>query len=67
MISSHVINVYLVEKYGNETDMILYPKDPVARAQVDHKLYYDTGVLFPAFQKVKVSVIIQKMRLINKI
>jgi glutathione S-transferase len=55
MSHSHVINAYLVEKYAKDKYIKLYPKDPAARAVVDHKLHFDTGVLFPAYRGVKVS------------
>merc|ERR1712013_756049 len=32
---------YLVNKYGKNDE--LYPKDPVLRAKVDQRLYFDTG------------------------
>jgi len=41
---SHAIISYLADKYG-KTDS-LYPKDIVARARVNQKLYFDTGFLF---------------------
>lgn len=44
---SHVINPYLVSKYGKDDS--LYPKDLYARAVVDQRLHFDNGVLFPRF------------------
>ncbi|XP_037948097.1 glutathione S-transferase 1 [Teleopsis dalmanni] len=42
---SHVICSYLADKYGpNET---LYPKEKVKRMEVDARLYFDCGHLFP--------------------
>nr|XP_036226002.1 glutathione S-transferase 1 isoform X1 [Bactrocera oleae] len=42
---SHVISAYLVDKYS--PDETLYPKDPLKRREVDARLYYDAGHLFP--------------------
>lgn len=42
---SHAICTYLVEKYGKDDQ--LYPKDLLQRAQVDQRLHFDGGFLFP--------------------
>uniref|UniRef100_A0A0K8VWZ4 Glutathione S-transferase 1 n=2 Tax=Bactrocera latifrons TaxID=174628 RepID=A0A0K8VWZ4_BACLA len=42
---SHVINAYLVDKYSS--DETLYPKDQQKRREVDARLYFDAGHLFP--------------------
>lgn len=42
---SHVICSYLADKYA--VDESLYPKDKVKRMQVDARLYFDCGHLFP--------------------
>ncbi|XP_011181556.2 glutathione S-transferase 1 [Zeugodacus cucurbitae] len=42
---SHVINAYLVDKYS--PDETLYPKDQLKRREVDARLYFDAGHLFP--------------------
>ncbi|XP_067634327.1 glutathione S-transferase 1 [Eurosta solidaginis] len=42
---SHLINGYLVDKYS--TDETLYPKDVAKRREVDARLYFDAGHLFP--------------------
>lgn len=44
---SRAIMCYLANKYGK--DDTLYPKDPVARARVDQKLYFDMGTLYQRF------------------
>lgn len=44
---SRAIMGYLVNKYGK--DDRLYPKDPVKRAIVDQRLYFDLGVLYQRF------------------
>ncbi|KAF5270025.1 hypothetical protein FQR65_LT05824 [Abscondita terminalis] len=47
---SHVINAYLVQKYGK--DDALYPKDLNKRVLVDQKLAFDLGTLFPTLRKI---------------
>ncbi|CAD7015398.1 unnamed protein product [Ceratitis capitata] len=42
---SHVISAYLADKYS--PDETLYPKDKLKRMEVDSRLYYDAGHLFP--------------------
>ncbi|KAI7815617.1 glutathione S-transferase [Rhyzopertha dominica] len=42
---SHVINAYLVGKYGKDDS--LYPKDLQKRAIIDQRLHFDSGILFP--------------------
>lgn len=42
---SHVICSFLADKYA--VDESLYPKDKVKRMQVDARLYFDCGHLFP--------------------
>ncbi|XP_017491277.1 PREDICTED: glutathione S-transferase 1 [Rhagoletis zephyria] len=42
---SHVINAYLADKYSS--DDTLYPKDQAKRREVDTRLYFDAGHLFP--------------------
>lgn len=41
---SHAIITYLVNKYAKDDS--LYPKDPLKRAMVDQRLYYETGAIF---------------------
>ncbi|KAH8297207.1 hypothetical protein KR044_006693 [Drosophila immigrans] len=41
---SHAIMCYLVSKYGKDDS--LYPKDPLKRAIVDQRLYFESGVVF---------------------
>ncbi|KRT82965.1 Glutathione S-transferase, partial [Oryctes borbonicus] len=44
LINSHAINMYLVDKYGQ--DHTLYPKDVTTRALVNHRLFLDEGTIF---------------------
>lgn len=44
---SRAILSYLANKYG-KTDS-LYPKDPVKRAKIDQKLFFDMGTLYQRF------------------
>ncbi|XP_060880760.1 uncharacterized protein LOC132952466 [Metopolophium dirhodum] len=46
---SHAIIVYLVRKYGGKKDHPLFPNDPKLQAQVNQRLHFDNGTLFPAF------------------
>lgn len=46
---SRAILSYLANKYGR-TDS-LYPKDPVKRAKVDQRLFFDMGTLYLRFQE----------------
>uniref|UniRef100_A0A1L8EGZ4 Putative glutathione s-transferase 1-like protein n=1 Tax=Haematobia irritans TaxID=7368 RepID=A0A1L8EGZ4_HAEIR len=52
---SHVICCYLVDKYG--VDDSLYPKDKMKRMQVDARLYFDCGHLFPRLRFIVEPVI----------
>lgn len=46
---SRAILSYLANKYG-KTDS-LYPKDPIKRAKIDQKMYFDMGTLYLRFQE----------------
>lgn len=49
LLESRAILAYLANKYG-KTDS-LYPKDPVKRAKIDQKLYFDMGTLYQRFSE----------------
>uniref|UniRef100_A0A1L8E4W9 glutathione transferase n=1 Tax=Nyssomyia neivai TaxID=330878 RepID=A0A1L8E4W9_9DIPT len=55
---SRAILGYLVEKYGK--DDALYPKDPVKRARVNQKLYFDMGTLYQRFADYYYPVLFAK-------
>lgn len=44
LCESRCIATYLIEKYGKDDS--LYPKDPLKRAIVDQRLYFDLGTLY---------------------
>lgn len=46
---SRAICAYLVNKYAK--DDTCYPKEPKARALVDHRLNFDIGTLYHAFEE----------------
>ncbi|KAF5270021.1 hypothetical protein FQR65_LT05820 [Abscondita terminalis] len=50
---SHVINTYIVDKYG-KNDM-LYPKDLYQRALVHQGLAFDLGNLFPLLKDINMA------------
>ncbi|XP_018564048.1 glutathione S-transferase 1 isoform X3 [Anoplophora glabripennis] len=52
---SHVINAYLVGKYGKDDS--LYPKDLQKRAVVDQRMVFDVDILFNKFRTVVFPVI----------
>lgn len=45
---------YLVSKYGKNDQ--LYPKDFAARAVVDQRLHFETGVIFSLLRRIVVSL-----------
>lgn len=51
---SHAIIAYLVEKYGK--DGSLYPKDLVKRAQIDQRLHFDSGNIFPLVRRIVLGI-----------
>lgn len=54
VLDSHAINAYLVGKYGKDDK--LYPSNVKVRSVVDHRLHFDTGVLFQAVRYVSKGV-----------
>ncbi|XP_002059939.3 glutathione S-transferase 1 [Drosophila virilis] len=49
-VDSHAIVCFMVAKYA-KTDQ-LYAKDLKRRAHIDHRLYYENGVLFPVIKDI---------------
>ncbi|XP_055921912.1 glutathione S-transferase 1-like, partial [Eupeodes corollae] len=54
LADSHAISAYLVRKYAKDDS--LYPKDFKQRALVDHRLFFDSGVLFAALNSITIGV-----------
>ncbi|CAG9839372.1 unnamed protein product [Diabrotica balteata] len=57
LVDSHIIMTYLVAKYGKDDS--LYPKDIKKRAIVDHRLHYDSSILFPRGVSISKSLLIE--------
>lgn len=56
LCESHAIMTYLVSKFGDEEQQQrLYSRNVYKRAVIDHRLLFDTGVLFPCFRHAVVS------------
>lgn len=55
LTDSHAICTYLITKYGRDDS--LYPSKPIVRAQIDQRLHFDTGVLFPRFLAVVLPLV----------
>lgn len=56
---SRAIMGYLVNRYGKDDGY--YPVDPVKRAIVDQRLYFDMGTLFARFSEYYLSQIFKKL------
>ncbi|XP_058061030.1 glutathione S-transferase D7-like [Anopheles bellator] len=52
---SKAIATYLTEQY--KPGCYLYPNDPKTRALINHRLYFDSGTLFPALRQILASVL----------
>ncbi|KRT83622.1 Glutathione S-transferase [Oryctes borbonicus] len=52
---SHAINVYLINKYTN--DSTLYPNDIKKRAIIDQRLHFDSGVAFSVLRRISVGIV----------
>ncbi|XP_038207242.1 glutathione S-transferase 1-like [Zerene cesonia] len=48
LADSHAIAGYLVSKYAKDDS--LYPQEPQSRAIIDHRLHFDSGILFPSLR-----------------
>ncbi|XP_037716876.1 glutathione S-transferase 1-like [Drosophila subpulchrella] len=55
LTDSHVINSYLVSKYGKDDS--LYPKDLQKRAIVDQRLHYDSSVIASTGKSILVPLL----------
>ncbi|GJQ67936.1 putative glutathione s-transferase [Trypoxylus dichotomus] len=60
LINSHAINMYLVEKYGqNDT---LYPKDVTKRALINQRLFFDEGTVFSVLYETMKYTVVHNLR-----
>lgn len=63
---SHAIMTYLVSKFGNEEQQQrLYSRNVYKRAVIDQRILFDTGVLFPCYRQVMVTVFIALIYLMS--
>lgn len=56
LTDSHAICTYIIGKYGSD-DHPLYPKDLYARAKIDQRLHFDSGILFPRLKIFAIRVL----------
>ncbi|KAH8279046.1 hypothetical protein KR026_000136, partial [Drosophila bipectinata] len=61
---SHAIVCYLVDKYAKSDE--LYPKDLLARALVNQRLYFDASVLFMSLRNVSIPYFYHNVSLVPK-
>ncbi|KAG5887918.1 hypothetical protein JTB14_003015 [Gonioctena quinquepunctata] len=61
---SHAINIYLVEKYGKND--ALYPTDPQAKAVVNQRLLFNSGILFPRVSAIVGSLLREGAKSVSK-
>nr|WCC58235.1 glutathione S-transferase [Pharsalia antennata] len=61
---SHVINAYLVGKYGKDDS--LYPKDLQKRSVVDQRMYFDVGILFTRLRAAVFPILRQGAKSVDK-
>lgn len=60
LADSHSIITYLVSKYGAEKRAELYPVDLRTRANIDQKLFFDTGYGFPKIKDSVITLLVNK-------
>lgn len=63
LFDSCAISIYLVEKYAKNDD--LYPRDPIARAKVNEKLFYCASTVFPMGTQIFFPIIFGKAEKVN--
>ncbi|XP_056649156.1 glutathione S-transferase 1-like isoform X4 [Diorhabda sublineata] len=61
---SHAINIYLIEKYQQNTD--LYPRDAAKRAIVHQRLFLEAGIIFPRNADIVRSILKEGAKTVNK-
>ncbi|KAM3961683.1 LOW QUALITY PROTEIN: glutathione S-transferase 1-like [Aphomia sociella] len=66
LADSHAIVLYLLEKYGKPEHSYLYPKDMRIRATINHRLFFDCGILFPRLRSIMAPTYGGKLTEISK-
>nr|XP_023027372.1 glutathione S-transferase 1-like [Leptinotarsa decemlineata] len=61
---SAAINIYLTEKYGKDDS--LYPSNPEARAVVNQRLFFNSGILFPRMGAIVASLLREGAKTVSK-
>ncbi|CAF4825587.1 unnamed protein product [Pieris macdunnoughi] len=52
LADSHAIILYLFDKYAKPEHEHLYPRDKRIRATINHRLFFDCGILFPRLRSI---------------
>lgn len=55
---STAICTYLIGKYGPRNGCALYPNEPLKRAYIDQRLYFNAAILFPLLRTSGIQVIV---------